>query len=76
MSLGSLITPDVREVCTGIEGLKPDVQAEDESEDGAKDDSVTMDFEEGSVGRCGDGGYTEEEGYEDEDGVDDGSWRK
>lgn len=74
MHLGGLITPDIGEIGTGVEGFEPDFKAKDEGEDGADDDGITVNLEEETIRGYGNGGDAEEEGDEDEDGVGEGSW--
>lgn len=76
MCPGRLIAPDVGEVCAGIKGLKPDIEADNEGEDCTHDDGVAVDFEESSIGRRSYRGDAEEEGYEDQDSVDNCGWHR
>lgn len=73
MYLGGLIAPDIAEVGAGIEGLEPDFKPKDEGENGADDDGITVNLEEETIRRNGNGREAEEEGDEDEDGVGEGS---
>lgn len=63
MRLTGLVGEDGGKVGTGLEGIIPDLHAEDEGKDGAENDGVAVYFEEATIGGNGDGGDAQEESY-------------
>lgn len=73
LRLCSLLAPKSIQVCSSLECLKPQIQAENHGEDGTKPDKVTVALEPKSVSGQHDSQQRHHESDEDEDRIDDGT---
>ena len=64
-----LLVPDLTEVVSCLQGLEPDIQADDQREHGAHHDHETVKFEPAAGGGNDDSRNGDEEGDEDQDGI-------